>query len=364
MSGEINPSIGDVKGRPVRPRGLFPDRHFFNLSLVLAVLGWMPCASAQTLIAVDDTFAVPYAETLLVENPGVLDNDTFGGVSAEDAGAGIDLVITDVSHGNLNLSADGSFSYSPDATFLGTDTFTYRAKVGSQTSQATVTLAACGGGPAVFICWKEASFLEMLTEKGYASFQEGFENDSVWGVARTPLAAPSVVSQGIRWETNHPDPPASNEITTGSGPARTGLWGVFDSDHGYATGTPAECDVDTPPPHCLLKDGFTGTNEPGESTLYGVGGYFTGSLVPNLVMILDGGTPIGLGLVYVADHQFFGVIDTAGFTSFRVEETDGKVGQVRSVFGDDFTFADNGRSHIFSDGFEAGETLAWSSAVP
>ena len=48
--------------------------------------------------------------------------------------------------------------------------------------------------------------------------------------------------------------------------------------------------------------------------------------------------PIGLGLVAVADSQFFGVIDTTGFTTFRVEETDGKVGQERLVFGDDFTF--------------------------
>jgi hypothetical protein len=344
----------------IRGRG----RPFAKVGLILAVLGWTPCAFAQILIAVDDTFAVPYADTLLVENPGVLDNDTFGGEPAEDAGAGIDLLISDVSHGTLDLSSDGSFSYSPDATFLGTDTFTYQAIVGSQTSQATVTLTACGGGPTVFTCWKEDSFLEKLAMEGFDSFQEGFENDAVWGAARTPLTAPSVVSQGVRWQTNHPNPPASNEITTGSGPARTGLWGVFDPDHGYATGTPTECDVDNPLPRCLFKDGFTGTNVPGESALFGVGAYFTGTAQPNLVVILDGGPPIALGRLFVGGHQFLGVIDTGGFSTFRFEETDGKIGQMRLVFADDFTFAHGGRSSIFSDGFESGDTLAWSATAP
>jgi hypothetical protein len=58
------------------------------------------------------------------------------------------------------------------------------------------------------------------------------------------------------------------------------------------------------------------------------------------------------------------VIDTGGVTSFRFEETDGKVGQERYVFADDLTFAHGGRSSIFSDGFESGDTLAWSATVP
>ena len=366
MSGDTGRSlaIGNAKVRPEGRRGLLPTRLIATLSLVLVALGWMPCAFAQTLVAVDDTFSVPYDQPLLVEAPGVLDNDLFGDGSAAEAGAGIDLLITDVGHGTLDLLADGSFSYSPDATFLGTDTFTYQASVGSQTSQATVTLTACGGGPAVFVCWKEAPFLEKIAVQGYLTFQEGFENDAVWGSVRSPDTAPSVVSQGIGWETNHPDPPASNEITTDSGPARTGLWGVFDPDHGYATGTPTECDVNNPPTYCYFTDGFTGINVPGESPLYGVGGYFTGIAQPNLALILDGGPPIALGRVYVGDHQFFGVIDTGGLTSFRFEETDGKLGQARLVFADDFTFAHSGRISIFSDGFESGDTLKWSSTVP
>jgi hypothetical protein len=48
------------------------------------------------------------------------------------------------------------------------------------------------------------------------------------------------------------------------------------------------------------------------------------------------------------------VIHTLGFESFRIEETDGKIGQARFVFADDFTFATS-LSIIFADGFESGD---------
>jgi len=301
-------------------------------------------AQAQ-LVAVDDSYGVPYGEPLVVEAPGVLSNDTYNGDPAEDAGATAELLTYPV-YGTLScdsdpafeLCPDGSFIYTPDSFYAGADSFVYQAGVGVETAQATVTLTACTGGPSVFTCWQESPYLAKLAELGYGNFQEGFEDDLAWGGVRSPDTAPSVVSQGIAWETNHRDPPASNEITTGAGPTRTGEWGVYDPDHGYATGTPAECDVDVPPPHCLYQDGLTGIREVGETTLYGVGGYFTGSGQPNLALLLDGGMPIVLGRSIVGGHQFFGVIDTAGFATFRFEETDGKVGQQRLVFADDFVF--------------------------
>ena len=355
MSGEIEAS---------NP-GLTFGRIVGSLISVLVLLA--PAAEGQTLIAYDDTFAVPYADTLLVEAPGVLENDTYHGEPAEGAGATVELV-GNVSYGYLScpdtalkLCPDGSFVYTPDPDYPGTDTFTYLVTVGTETALATVTLTACSAGPTQYVCWKEAAYLAKLGDLGYQSFQEGFEDDAAWGLARKPATASFVLSQGIKWETNHP---VTNEITTGTGQARTGLWAVYDPDHGYATGTSAECNVNNPPLHCLFKDGFTGTRQSGESTLRGVGGYFTGSAGPNIVMILDGGAPIGLGLLLVGGSQFFGVIDTAGFTSYRVEETDGKVGQERYVFADDFTFAFSGPFSIFSDGFESGGTLAWSVIFP
>src|SRR5262249_42882051 len=51
-------------------------------------------------------------------------------------------VVTPPSHGTLSLAADGSFLYTPDADFHGTDTFTYRANDGHADSNlATVTIS-------------------------------------------------------------------------------------------------------------------------------------------------------------------------------------------------------------------------------
>lgn len=340
---------------------------------MLLLLAALASAAQAQLLAEDDTYGVPYGADLMVEAPGVLDNDSLDGNPAAEQGVIAELVsgpgegtLTCPSAPGSELCADGSFSYSPGTLFDGIDSFSYRAVADAQTAPATVTLTACTGGPVRFTCWREAPFVAKVQELGYGTFQEGFEDDAVWGSVRFPATAPAVVSEGISWRTNHPDPPASNEITTGPGAAVTGSWGVYDPDHGYATGTAPECDVDVPPPGCLLRDGLTGVSEAGpagQAILYGVGGYFTGSFVPNLVMILDGGAPIGLGVVPVGEAQFFGVIDTAGFTTFRVEETDGKVGQVRLVFADDFTLATVAQP-IFADGFESGDVAAWSRSFP
>ena len=139
-------------------------------------------------------------------------------------------------------------------------------------------------------------------------------------------------------ETNHSGAPSFNDITTGFGPARTGEWGVFDPRHGYATGTPTQCDIDNPDTVCLYFDGFSGIREPVRGVLNGVGGYITGSYGGRVEILLDGGFPLGGGKI-TAGHQFFGVIDTraTGFTQFEFREVDGKVGQALYIFGDDFT---------------------------
>jgi len=237
-----------------------------------------------------------------------------------------------------SVNPDGSFSYSPDETFDGTDSFVYRAVFAPVSDQATVTLSACGGGPDVFTCWNETAFLAKAVEWGLASFQEGFEDNAAWGLARSPLAVPVVSSQGIQWMTNHPGAPSFNDITTGPGPARTGEWGVFDPRHGYATGTEFECDIDNPDTICLYFDGFSGIREPLRGVLNGVGGYITGSFGGKVEILLDGGLPVGGGRL-TPGHQFFGVIDTrtSGFTQFEFREVDGKVGQALFIFGDDFT---------------------------
>jgi len=314
------------------------SRRVLGFTCALLVTCVFP-AQAQVLIASDDVYGIPFGQTLVVDPFGVLANDLLDGENAGEGGATAQLV-TDVLHGTLSLNTDGSFTYQIGPTFAGTDSFRYRAEFGAVTSEATVVLSGCSGGPDVFACWHETAFTDKAASLGYGSFQEGFEDDAAWGIARSPNTVPNVVSQGIRWQSNHPDPPASNDITTGSGPARTGQWAIFDLEHGYATGTAGQCDVNNPPATCLFHDGVTGVREPGYRPLHGVGGYFTGTFGANVAFILDGDelNPIAGGKL-TGGHQFFGVIDarSAGFTRFECRELDGKVGQALFIFADDFT---------------------------
>jgi hypothetical protein len=309
-----------------------------SAGLFLFVTGF---AQAAVLVAADDSYGIPPSQTLLVEPVGVLENDTLDGENAGESGATATL-LTDVSKGTLTcpgigpgLCSDGSFEYTPGADFDGTDSFVYQAVFGGETSgSATVTLSACDAGPLIFSCWHETAFLAKLSELGYSTFQESFEA-AAWDTARSPVSADSVSSQGIVWTSNHT---ATNNITTGTGPARTGMYGVFDPNHGVATGTPTQCDIDNPPTHCLYHDGFSGSTLPGMTALHGVGGYITGTYGAKPAIVLDGTTEVGFGPVF--NFQFIGVIDTSasGFTHFEFRELDGKIGQALFIFGDDFTF--------------------------
>jgi len=189
----------------------------------------------------------------------------------------------------------------------------------------------------------EASYLSALAAASYQTRQEGFENDAAWGVARRPNAADSVTSQGIVWTSNHPDAMASSRITTGSGPALSGSWGAYSSPHGDPDRelSAATCDVTPPPDPCLQHDGLLGTSTSG--TLYGAGGWISGTFGGQVVLVLGGNPePIDFGdegVISGGGHQFFGVIEPAGFPSFEVREIEGKSGDEKLIFADDFTIA-------------------------
>ena len=304
--------------------------------LLLAMFAATP-ATAQVMDAVDDAWDLDFGQELVVDNPGVLDNDLLDGEAAFEMGALAELVV-DAAQGTLVLNPDGSFTYTPDPDFDGFDSFVYAAVADTISDQATVILNSCGGGPDVFFCWTEGGFQAMTTDRGYYTNFESFEDDAAWVAVRTPDSLPSVTNHGIRWTSNYPDAPVSNPISTTSGPPRTGMWAIFDPNHGYAEGTPTICDVDSFPETCLYHDGFTGEVEPGVSPLVGVGGYVTGSFGANVAIVINDTTLYPGG--QISGYQFFGVVDTrpAGFTKFEFREVDGKVGQAFFVFGDDFTF--------------------------
>ena len=319
------------------------------LWLISILLGILPgfliaTAQAQTLVVVDDLYGIPFGQPLQVEATGVMENDTLDGEPAGENGATVELVSGPV-HGvlecptdiELELCADGSFDYTPGEGFPGSDSFVYLASAGSAMGTATVTLSACDGGPDIYACWHESEYLSLLADLGYASFWESFEGDA-WNIARSPVSAPSVTSQGITWTSNYP---VTNGITTGTGPARTGLYGAWDPLHGSATGTPGTCDIDNPPESCLYWDGLSGSLLPAEDDLHGVGGFITSTWGSKASIILDGTVDINFSHLPANLHQFIGLIDdsAAGFRSFEFRETDGKIGQKNLIWGDDFTLA-------------------------
>ncbi len=96
-----------------------------------------------TVEALDDQYSVSQHKTLEIEAPGVLANDTFPDGSTPKA-----ALVARPSHGTATLAGNGSFTYSPEPTFVGTDVFTYRFQVGGATSNtAKVTITVEKGKP-------------------------------------------------------------------------------------------------------------------------------------------------------------------------------------------------------------------------
>jgi len=87
-------------------------------------------------VAVDDAYTTNEDVVLNVPAPGVLENDTD-----PDSPVLTAVLVETVNHGELTLNADGSFVYTPDQDYNGTDTFTYKASDGTFESEvATVTI--------------------------------------------------------------------------------------------------------------------------------------------------------------------------------------------------------------------------------
>jgi len=85
-------------------------------------------------VAVADAYSLDEDSVLAITTRGVLDNDT-------DVEGDALTAVLDGSplHGDLTLNADGSFSYTPDANWNGSDSFTYHAFDG-QAASGTVTV--------------------------------------------------------------------------------------------------------------------------------------------------------------------------------------------------------------------------------
>ena len=87
-------------------------------------------------LATNDSYSVNSDTTFSINAPGLLANDAD--VDGDPLSA---VLASSPAHGALALNADGSFTYTPAASYFGSDAFTYKASDGKATSTvATVTL--------------------------------------------------------------------------------------------------------------------------------------------------------------------------------------------------------------------------------
>jgi len=117
-----------------------------SVGLLLLVAGAAVTGSANSAtVANDDTYQTGQGQALSIGAPGVLGNDTG------DGGALSASEVSPPLNGTLTLNANGSFTYTPESDFYGTDDFSYEATDGSTSDQAVVTLTVTssynnGGG--------------------------------------------------------------------------------------------------------------------------------------------------------------------------------------------------------------------------
>ncbi len=100
--------------------------------------------------AMADSYSTDQDTVLTVPAPGVLDND-----SDADGNPLTAVLDTPPTNGTLNLNADGSFDYTPNAGYVGSDSFSYHVNDGTVDSnivtvditvnEVTTVFASCGG---------------------------------------------------------------------------------------------------------------------------------------------------------------------------------------------------------------------------
>ncbi|WP_100182189.1 Ig-like domain-containing protein [Candidatus Nitrosotenuis aquarius] len=82
--------------------------------------------------AMPDAYSTDEDQALVVAIPGVLGNDLDVETTTLTA-----ILVDNTLHGTLALSTDGSFTYTPNPNYFGSDSFTYRASDGEDTSNTT-----------------------------------------------------------------------------------------------------------------------------------------------------------------------------------------------------------------------------------
>jgi hypothetical protein len=200
-------------------------------------------------VAVNDSYSVDQDGVLTVAEPGVLDND-----SDADGDALTAAIVTGTSNGSLTLNADGSFNYTPNSGFSGSDSFTYVARDSSvaDSNEATVTITvnAIGGGAtvgshsietgiitgkgksatftlqSVFVQGDEVIFRIQIVDQDSAPVEGATVTVAIIGPENLSVVSAPSDANGIaeaRWNTSSPNRKGQGGTATGGYTATTGL---------------------------------------------------------------------------------------------------------------------------------------------
>ena len=74
-------------------------------------------------LAINEAYTTPFNTTVIIPPSGVLSND-----DPNQGGAWVAHIGNPTTNGTLELTHDGGFTYTPNAGFVGTYAFTYRAQ--------------------------------------------------------------------------------------------------------------------------------------------------------------------------------------------------------------------------------------------
>ena len=113
----------------------------------------VPIPFADTLpfpAPIADTYAADFNGTLVVAAPGFLANDVLNGATVS--------LVSSTSNGSLTFGTDGSFTYTPDTGFAGSDSFVYRLTNTWGEFETTVTIVVSAPPPAQRYEYSSARF--------------------------------------------------------------------------------------------------------------------------------------------------------------------------------------------------------------
>ncbi|MHB9002858.1 MAG: tandem-95 repeat protein, partial [Coriobacteriia bacterium] len=150
-----------------------------------------------TVTSVNDA-PVALADAYTVDEDVVLSVPLGTGLLANDRDADLDsltaVLASDTVHGELLLDTDGSFSYTPDTNFYGTDEFTYRASDGSLLSgvaTVTITVTSVNDAPVALVdayTVDEDVVLSVPLGTGVLANDSDIEGDALTAVLATDTA--------------------------------------------------------------------------------------------------------------------------------------------------------------------------------